>query len=384
VLRKNGCTNGISRASISTSVQIDIIRAYFAMPLVDVLVLEGASVASVAITFEVIGAANGIRTGAGRQPCFDVRISGSGAKWAKTLARLPSVPAAERTADVMIVPGLAWTDERLVREGLQRRDAELARKTLLAAYRSGAEIASSCSAVFLVASAGLLDTRRATTTWWLAPLFRQLFPAVVLDTDAMVLTDTGVTTAGAAMAQLDLMLSIVARHGGPDLADSCARFLLLDKRPSQSRYMALSFLAGTDERVSRAERWARTRLHQNFSISELADAVGLGGRTFARRCERATGLSPVRFLQKLRVEKAMELLETTKLGFDEIADRVGYADPSTLRKLLHRDKTPGARVSRKAQNHRMQDRARPRQDRAREAANPAQPRDNSKSRDSSR
>jgi len=341
-----GCTDGISRAFIPTSVKTDINRVYFAMLLVDVLVLKGASAASVAITFELIAVANGIRARAGRPSCFDVRISGSGARWATRLARLSSKEVASRPADVVIVPGLAWMDEQLIREGLQRRDAETARKALQAAFRSGAEIASSCSAVFLVASAGLLDARRATTTWWLAPLFRNLFPKVMLDTDAMVLTDGSVTTAGAAMAQLDLMLSIIARHAGPDLADSCARFLLLDQRPSQSRYMALSFLAAADERVSRAERWARARLHRTFSISELAKAVGLGARTFARRCERATGLSPVRFVQKLRIDKAMELLETTRLSLDEIAERVGYADPSMLRKLLHRERTPGARASR--------------------------------------
>lgn len=331
---------------MSTSVEIDIIRVYFAMPLIDVLVLEGASPASVAITFEMIDVANGIRARAGRPRCFDVRISGSGARWAASLARLPAKPAAAKSADVVVVPGLAWTDEQRVREGLQRRDAETARKALRAAFRSGAEIASSCSAVFLVASAGLLDGRRATTTWWLAPLFRKLFPEVMLDTDAMVLTDGRTTTAGAAMAQLDLMLSIVARHAGPDLADSCARFLLLDRRSSQSRYMALSFLAAADDRMSRAERWARARLHRTFSISELAKAVGLGARTFARRCEQATGLSPVRFVQKLRVDKAVELLETTRLSFDEIAEKVGYADPSTLRKLLHREGTTGARAAR--------------------------------------
>lgn len=316
------------------------------MPLIDVLVLKGASAASVAITFDLIGTANRIRARLGRPPCFEVRISGSGARWATKLARLPSTSRTNEPPDLVIVPGLAWMDEQLVCEGLQRRDAEFARKALRSAFHSGAEIASSCSGVFLVASAGLLNARRATTTWWLAPLFRRLFPQVLLDTDAMVFTDRRVTTAGAAMAQLDLMLSVIARHAGPDLADSCARFLLLDRRQSQSRYMAVSFLTAADERVSRAERWARARLHRTFSISELAKSAELGARTFARRCERATGLSPVRFVQKLRIEKATELLETTRLSFDEIADKVGYADASTLRRLLHREKTAGARALR--------------------------------------
>src|SRR5215470_10164650 len=142
------------------------------MPLIDVLVLEGASPASVAITFELLAVANRVRARAGRPACFEVRTSGSGAMWAQNLARLAPETMADGQADVVIVPGLAWMDEPLVRTGLQRPDAELAREGLRAAFASGAEIASSCSAVFLVASAGLLEARRATTTCWLAPLFR--------------------------------------------------------------------------------------------------------------------------------------------------------------------------------------------------------------------
>src|SRR3954451_20891682 len=130
------------------------------MLLIDVLVLKGASAASVAITLELIGVANGIRERAGRPPCFDIRISGSGARWARSVARLSAREIVRRPANVVIVPGLAWMDEQLIRDGLQRRDADNARKALQAAFGSGAEIASSCSAVFLVASAGLLDAGR--------------------------------------------------------------------------------------------------------------------------------------------------------------------------------------------------------------------------------
>src|SRR3954449_13569043 len=109
------------------------------MLLIDVLVLEGASAASVAITFELIEVANGILQRAGVPPCFDIRISGSGARWARSLARLSAREIVRRPANVVIVPGLAWTNEQLIRDGLQRREAENARKTLQAAFRSGAE-----------------------------------------------------------------------------------------------------------------------------------------------------------------------------------------------------------------------------------------------------
>jgi transcriptional regulator GlxA family with amidase domain len=249
---------------------------------------------------------------------------------------------------VVVVPGLSLADERAMTEGLAREDVSAARQQIVDAYRNGAEIASSCSAVFLTASAGLLDGRRATTSWWLAPLFRRMFPAVNLESDAMVITDGRVTTAGAAMAQMDLMLSVIARHGDAALAERCARYMLLEARASQARYMAISFLSGADERISRTERWLAERLDENISVAAMADAAGLAPRTFARRLERITGLSPVRFLQRLRVERAIELLETTRLSFDQIAARVGYAEPSALRRLLRRNGAPGAREIRSA------------------------------------
>nr|BFE50972.1 hypothetical protein GCM10017745_43990 [Saccharothrix mutabilis subsp. capreolus] len=195
---------------------------------------------------------------------------------------------------------------------------------------------------FLSAAVGLLDGRRATTSWWLAPLFRRLHPGVELDAEALVVRDGPVTTAGAAMAHLDLMLTLVARHGGAELADRCARYLLADVRASQSAYMALGFLTAADH-VAAAERWARARLADDVSVADVAAAVGMSARTFARRVERATGLSPVRFLQRLRVETAVDLLTTTRLPVEDIARRVGYADPTTLRRVLRRETGRGPR-----------------------------------------
>lgn len=318
------------------------------MTVVEVLVLKGASPSSVAISCELLATANGMRAAARRPPAFAVRLSGSGARAARVMFGRGFETAPPGPADVVVVPGLALTDEVAIAAGLARRDMAAARRRLVEASNEGAEIASSCSAVFLAASAGLLDGRRATTSWWLTPLFRRMFPAVTLETDAMVVTDGRLTTAGAAMAQMDLMLSVIARHADAALAERCARYMLLEARASQARYMAISFLSAADERISRAERWLKTRLDQTISVGEMAAAAGLAPRTFARRLERITGLSPVRFLQRLRVERAIELLETTRLSLDEIATRVGYVDPSTLRRLLRRNGAPGAREIRGA------------------------------------
>jgi transcriptional regulator GlxA family with amidase domain len=96
-------------------------------------------------------------------------------------------------------------------------------------------------------------------------------------------------------------------------------------------------MAARDPNVARAAKWARERLEESFSIEEFARAGGLSARTFARRVHDATGLSPIRFLQRLRMDAAMHLLETTKLPFDAVALQVGYKDTSTLRRILARD-----------------------------------------------
>ncbi|HEX8395045.1 MAG TPA: DJ-1/PfpI family protein, partial [Longimicrobium sp.] len=213
---------------LGTSVTPATFRGYLAMPVVDVMVLAGAMPSSVAITLDVIATANRLRAVEDRPPLFAPRVSGSGRRMAAGL--VDETPGAEGGADLVVVPGLGATTEAELRERMDRPDAATAVRVLRKAAERGAEVAASCSSVFLLAHAGLLDGRRATTTWWLAPVFARMFPRVRLDVDAMVVADGPVTTAGAAMAQLDLMLALVTRHGGPALAGRCARYLLLDGR----------------------------------------------------------------------------------------------------------------------------------------------------------
>jgi transcriptional regulator GlxA family with amidase domain len=152
----------------------------------------------------------------------------------------------------------------------------------------------------------------------------------------MVITDGPFTTAGAALAQIDLMLALVARHAGAEVADMCSRYMLLDARQSQASYVSLEFVTAGDARLRRARDWVRARMAEDFTIPALASAAGMSPRTFARRLAENTGLSPVRFVQRLRAERAAELLETTRLPVDEVAHQVGYADASTLRRVLRR------------------------------------------------
>ncbi len=208
---------------------------------------------------------------------------------------------------------------------------------LVDAFKSGAMLAASCASTFLLADVGLLDGRRATTTWWFAPIFRRRYPKVELVTDRIVVADWPIATGGAAMAQMDLMLAVVARFAGPGLAKTWANYLLLDERHSQAPFMAITYLAGQEAKIARAESWVRTNIARDFTMKELAEAVALAPRTFARHMAVTCGLSPIQFVQRIRGETARYLLETTRLSVEEIARQVGYAEPSTLRRLMRRD-----------------------------------------------
>jgi transcriptional regulator GlxA family with amidase domain len=158
--------------------------------------------------------------------------------------------------DWVIVPALNTGRPEQLLPALERRDVIQAKAQLQKWYANGAQIAASCIGTFILAEAGLLDHKEATTTWWLAPLFRQRYPKVLLDEARMLVpTDVGVT-AGAAMGHLDLALWLI-RKASPELATLVSRYLLADIRSSQAPYIIPNHLAQADPLVLRFERWAR-------------------------------------------------------------------------------------------------------------------------------
>ena len=191
------------------------------------------------------------------------------------------------------------------------------------------------NAAFVLAESGLLEGHRATTTWWLAPLFRKRYPGVLLDESSMIVRSGPFVTAGAALSHVDLTLRLV-RGISPQLASLTARYLIVDPRPSQSAYALTDHLVHSDPIVERFESWARGRLTDGFSLDDAARAVGSSKRTLARRMHSVLGRSPLSYFQTLRVERAVHLLKTSSASVDEVATRVGYADGATLRALLRR------------------------------------------------
>ena len=244
--------------------------------------------------------------------------------------------------DIALVPALgAKMPEALVAR-LAQPDVRDATATLQRWTRGGATTGAACTGTFVLAESALLDGQRATTSWWLAPLFRQRYPRVTLDESRMLVNSGGFTTAGAALAHIDLALSIV-RSRSPALAALAARYLLIEARGSQAEFVIPDHLAHADPVVERFESWARRNLSHGFSLGDAAQAVGASERTLARRLRSVLGKSPLSYFQDLRIERAVHLLRTGSDSVDRIAAQIGYADGVTLRTLLRRKLGRGVR-----------------------------------------
>lgn len=318
---------------------------------IDILALDGAFDLGLSAVLDAFQTANELielsKLDVAR---FDVRVVGV-RKAVKTShgMRVPVRPAGARAPDCVVVPAIGYKMPATLEVALERPDVRDAADALAQLARRGSLMTAACIGTFVLAESGVLDHQRATTTWWLAPLFRKRYPDVLLDESNMIVRSAGgrVVTAGAALGHMDLALWIV-RDVSPKLASLTAKYLIVDSRPSQSAYALSDHLVHDDAVVQRFESWARARLTRGFSLDDAARAVGASKRTLARHMERVLGRSPLSYFQSLRVERAVHLLKTSDASVDEVAGRVGYADGATLRTLLKRQLNLGIKEIRKS------------------------------------
>jgi transcriptional regulator GlxA family with amidase domain len=241
-----------------------------------------------------------------------------------------------KKGDVLVLPGVFATKDSSLDRLLARPDVQRIVSLLPRAAAKGALVTASCSATFFLGAAGLLDGRRATTTWWLMPFFARRFPDVDLRADRMVVESGAVITAGSAFAHADLMLAVVARLTSPSLSSLAASYLVLDSRPSQSRYMVMDHLRSFDPLLRTLEELVAANIGRQLPLEELARAAGTSPRTLARRVEAGVGMTPQRFVQRVRVAHAVNLLETSRASVEDVAVRVGYADAAAFRRIFRR------------------------------------------------
>jgi len=227
-------------------------------------------------------------------------------------------------ADTIIIPG--WRDPR------ERPPARLLAAVKLA-HQRGARVVSICSGIFVLAAAGLLDGRRATTHWKYTDLVRELYPQIRLEPDVLYVQEGNVFTSAGSAAGLDLALHLVRLDFGAEVANQVARRLVIPphRDGGQAQYIARAVPAEPGKGLARAMDWALGNLDRPLSVSQLAHAAALSPRTFVRRFRSEVGGTPHAWLTRQRVLAAQRRLESAKESIDEVADAVGFGTAQTLR-----------------------------------------------------
>ena len=312
---------------------------------IDILIINGVFDTGLAAVLDAFSTANELAVAEGlTSMAFEVRVLGLERRVRSNQGlTIPVSPASGRpVADWVVVPAIGDRTPESLAAALATSEARTAARLLRQWADEGAHVAAACIGTFIAAESGALDGETATTTWWLAPYFRQRYPLVQLDDQRMLVRSGRVLTAGAALSHMDMALWLI-RQASPSLAETTARHLIVDSRPSQSAYAMSDHLAHTDPLVQRFERWARDHLFEGFSLDEAAQAIGASKRTLNRRIKDVLGRSPLSYFQDLRVERAVHLLRTSSDDVEKIAAAVGYADGVTLRNLLKRKLGRGVR-----------------------------------------
>lgn len=252
---------------------------------------------------------------------------------------LPVVPHADAEhylshADAVVVASSTITNRTELESYLKAFHPHMS--SLHQFAETGKPIAAYCSGTLVLAASGLLDGKTATCVWWLAELFKRRFPKVNLCMDHLVINDGQLHTAGATTANLSLALQLVKQLVGEQIATQMAKVLLIDpNRISQQPFMTLDAdPQHKDQLVSRIQDWMQLHLAESFLLDDIADKFAVGKRTLIRRFKKALNETPASYMQRLRVDEAKRLLETTELALEQIVIEVGYEDVSSFRKLF--------------------------------------------------
>ncbi len=240
-------------------------------------------------------------------------------------------PEALATADTVVVPA-SYELGPVYEEG--RLTEELA--AALAHIRPGTRMVSICTGGYVLAAAGLLDGRPATTHWSSAEHFQRLFPSVKVDADVLFIDDGDVLTSAGVAAGIDLCLHIVRRDHGTAVANEVARRTVVPphRDGGQAQYIQRPVPEAQMATTATARGWALRRLDEPIQLRDMAEQEAMSVRTFTRRFREEVGVSPGQWLTQQRVERARHLLESTDLSVDQVARDAGFRTAQSMRQHL--------------------------------------------------
>jgi transcriptional regulator GlxA family with amidase domain len=302
--------------------------------IVEILAFPAVQLLDVAGPLQVFASANDLSAGSGRAPPYSPRVVAQAGPMVTASAGLAlmaaPLPRAAAALDTLVIAG-----------GDGVRDAA-ANAALLAWVQARAKrarrVASVCTGAFVLGAAGLLDGRRAVTHWAECAELARRYPAIRVEPDPIFVCDGTVWSSAGITAGIDLALALVEQDLGRPLALAVARHLVMFlKRPGgQAQFSTTLSLQGAEDRFGALHSWIAGNVAGDLSLPTLAERAGMSERSFSRHYAEATGLTPVRAVERLRVEAARQLLCDTRAPVKRVAERCGFGSEETMRRSFVR------------------------------------------------
>ena len=299
---------------------------------ISILIPAGhTSLVNIAGTHQIFNQVNGFLTGQGKEPLFQVELVGLSIPTEQTNGLFSVNPTRifsdiEKT-DLIILPAIH--DE----PGKIDESNKAFIPWIIKHYEAGAEIASLCVAAFFLASTGLLNGKRCSTHWIHAGNFRKIYPDVHLVDDKILTEDSGIYTSGGAYSFLNLLLYLIEKYAGRELALLTAKTFMIDiDKASQSPFIIFEGQKDHDDQpVKKAQEFIENNFEEKISVDQLAAMFALSRRTLERRFKSATSNTISEYVHRVKVEAAKRSLEATHKNVNDVMFEVGYNDSKAFR-----------------------------------------------------
>ncbi|CAN5476490.1 GlxA family transcriptional regulator [soil metagenome] len=305
------------------------------MKHVSILVPTGPCILSSVIgAYKVFTTVNGALAHAGKKPAFKIQLVGLKCETALYDGLFSIHPDAllkdVTKTDLVIIPALQGD----ISAALKLNAAYI--PWITEQYKQGAEVASLCTGTFLLASTGLLKGKKCSTHWMAADAFRAAFPDVKLQPEKIITDELGMYSSGGAYSFLNLMIYLVEKYCGREMAVYCSKLLEIEiERKSQSPFAIFTGQKEhEDEPIKKAQLFMENNVGSKVSVDQLSDMFAISRRNFERRFKKATANTPVEYLQRVKIEAAKKSLESSRENINEVMYSVGYADSKAFRTMF--------------------------------------------------
>lgn len=302
-----------------------------------ILVPEGENnLSSIVGAYKIFTRANDYFKTRGMKEVFKIELAGISKKVdfygglfsVKPQAHISNI----KKTSLIIIPSLNHSYE------LAMKDNKKLAEWIKIQHKKGAEVASICTGAFLLATTGLLNGKSCSTHWSAAENLGKMFPEIKLEADKLITDENGIYTNGGAYSFLNLVLYLVEKYYDRQTAVFCSKVFQIEMdRQSQSTFIIFKGqkMHG-DDLVKKAQSYIETHLQEKLSVEELSSKFSIGRRNFDRRFVKATGNTPVEYLQRVKIESAKKSFESTRKSINEVMYEVGYSDTKAFREIFRR------------------------------------------------